>query len=277
MAALATVWPAALAETKLAYAAVLADPGRLLRFGGLPTVLALGLWGFLSIARPMPESEDPAVMEAWMAANAGYVLLAILTAMWSYGRLVVRWSRWTVTGDGMGGFFDPGLGGRELRTLGWSLLAGLCAMPTLLLLVLVGDVFLFLGASLFGLAGEEAALTGARLGAVLGGLIGLLPAYYITGRLLPGVAPVALDLPAALGPSWRTTKEAALTAMLTLWLIALPGAIVGTVLLQLDLGLALNVVGPVLSFLAYSATAVSMARLWQAVVAPAAPAAPERD
>lgn len=276
MAALATVWPAALAETKLAYAAVLADPGRLLRFGGLPTALALGLWAFLSIARPMPDAEDPAVIEAWMAANAGYVLLAALTAMWSYGRLVVRWTRWTVTGEDASGILDPGLGRRELRTLGWSLAVGIFAMPTLILLVVVGDAFLFLGAGLFGLAGEAAALTGARLGAVLGGLIGLLPAYYVTGRLLPGVAPLSLDGPAALGGSWRATKDAGPTAMLTLWLIALPGALLGAVSAQLDLGVALDLAGPVASYLAYAATAVSMARLWQAKVAPAAPE-PEQD
>jgi len=257
-------------ETKLAYAAILSDPGRLIRFGGVPMLLSVLAVLAAVVRHPMPGLADPAELEAWSQATLGYFGIAGLLGFWAYGRMAVRWFRWTLRGDDETGFLDVGLSGVELKTLLWAVVSVLAAIPAFVFLMIAAAVLSLVGAIAFAIPGGEAgAAAGAIVGGQLGAAVGLLGVFYVMGRLLPGVVPVSFGQEAALGAAWRGIQPVGGRAMFTLWLISLPSMLAG-----LPLALAplfgesmptpIYVLVTAIGFPVNAATAVALARLWQA-------------
>ncbi len=259
-------------EVTLAYAAVLGDPWRLVRFAGLPFLAGVGLFLWLFWSNPSPDAatmqQDPGAMSRWVASNSGYLIVGSLLMLWGYARFLVRWYRWTALGDDDATLIDPGLGRRELRTIGWTIVVGLATIPAFMLLSLLAAALALIGAVAFGIAG--AGEFGANVGGQLGSLLGFFLVCYMVARLSPGVVPVALDTGSALARSWRETVPVATVSAMILWLIALPsnllsvvGALTGGIVAD-----ATGLIGIPVTFIVYAASAIFTARLWQATLAP---------
>lgn len=262
-------------EVTLAFAAVMGNVWRVLRFAGLPMLGGLGLFLWLFWSNPSPDAETlqvrPEAMNLWIADHAGTLAVGSLLMLWGYGRFLVRWYRWTVLGDDASTLIDPGLGKRELRTIGWTIVVGLATIPAFFLLTLLAGALALIGGLAFGIAG--AGELGANLGGQLGSLLGFFVVCYMVARLSPGVVPVALDTDSALARSWRETAPVATPSAMILWLIALPSNLLGLVG-ALGGGLVEDAAGllsiPVM-LAVYAASAIFTARLWQATLAPPTP------
>lgn len=257
-------------EVRMAFGVVLAAPGRILRFAGLPFLLSVAVFAGLMLAVPPPSGDalvkSPEAMNLWIADNAGYLVVGSLLSLWGYGRFLVRWYRWTLLGEDATGFLDPGLGRRELRTVGWTIVVGMIALPTLVLLVILSGALALVGDFAFGIAGAQQ--VGGYLGGMLGSLLGFYVLCYVMARLSPGVVPVALDGPVALGASWRASGPIAGPAAMILWLLALPMNLLGSLsgLAPPPFDTVLDLVGLPVTFIVYAASSVFTARLSQAVL-----------
>jgi hypothetical protein len=256
-------------ETTLAFMAVLGNPGRLLRFAGLPLLLAIIGFGWLAIIDPMPASDDNAASSDWMSRNAGIIMLSLTLAIWGYARFLVRWFRWTLTGEDTTSLLDPGLGAPEMRMAGWSSVVGLLTMPAFLILLLPMSLLSTLTQALLAPLGESAGLAGEQLGGHIGAIIGYLGICYMQARLVPGTVPAAMGQPVKLSESWSAVLPHVRPATLILWLIALPANLLGIIALPFVGTLVepvLSILSMLVSLVGYAAAAVFMARLWQATL-----------
>jgi len=231
------------ADTLLSYLAFLRQPGRLLRYGGFPMLLAIGAVLEITLNRPLPEiasEADTYLMQAWLEANGPVLLIAALLLLWANIRILAQSMRWGATGEDGLGLLEPGFGGRELRLLGWSVLLWLGLVPLLL--------FALNLAQILGLAGL---------------LLGYLPVVWLMGRVLPGLVPVALGQPAAIGPGFRASGRLALYPAAFMFLAILPDPLLTTLPRPEGVvGVVVLVLVSLLGFLIAGVVGLAAARIW---------------
>ncbi|EGY01331.1 hypothetical protein AZA_78932 [Nitrospirillum viridazoti Y2] len=187
-------------EAAAAFREVLSDPGRTVRFAGMPALVMMVLYVILALTHPRPV--DPALEEAWEAEVLPFHLIPMAFNAWFFIRMQVWWARWVLQADDGVGFLSPSLGRRELAYLGWMLAAMVSALP----------VLVFLLPSLRLLDGALVALGMEMPESVAGGLFVLvaLPLVLIMmgifGRLMVGVVPLAVGGAASFRLGWIATR-----------------------------------------------------------------------
>lgn len=244
-------------EAALAWSAVVAEPGRFIRYGGVPLLAAIGIQLWLAVTDPLPAEAQAeggeALMQAWVLEH-GWLLIAWMAfSVWASVRLMVQTTRWAMAGEEGASLLAPAFGLKELRYFGWSLVVGLATLPPLIVMGI-------LIAILTDLAGGEGA--GAVIMAVIGTLLGYAGITYVMARLLPGLVPVAFGRPGALGESWRGSAPAGLFGAALVYAVLAP-----VLLLSLALGgggffTVMQTILTLLGYIAYAALAVAIVRFW---------------
>lgn len=186
---------------------------------GLPYFLLLVGLGVLS-ALLLPA--DPA---AFSGSDLMLALIVLIAQLLVYTAMVVAWHRVTLLGYAAdSGFFRVGMGRRELKFLGYSLL-------------------LYLAAALVGVAAGIGGVLSPALGIVLG-IAALGGAVFVFLRCSLVFPATAADHPTSLGVSWRQT-QGHFWAMFAILLVIALAVFVAVLVIYLALGFVLGWLGMV--------------------------------
>ncbi|MDE1148372.1 MAG: hypothetical protein PW843_17435 [Azospirillaceae bacterium] len=187
-------------EAVAAFREVLSDPGRTMRFAGMPALVMLTLYVIIALTHPRPV--DPAQEQAWEDDVLPFYLLPLIFHYWFYARMQIWWARWVLLADDGVAFLSPSLGGRELAYLGWSLAAAVTTLPVLALLF---PSLAALNSALVALGMEmpESVVDGLAAVAALPPLLIMAGVY---SRLMVGVVPVATGGIASFRQGWIATR-----------------------------------------------------------------------
>lgn len=212
-----------LQEFALAFREVVSDPGRTLRFAGMPTLVMLILCVLIALMYPRPDLDldapgGAAAVMRWEDTVSLLGTLPLAFSVWSVVRMQVWWARWVVAGDDAVGFLSPALGKREMSFFGLSLLA--LAVSGLSLVGLVPFItFVGAGLDLAGIPLTETVIEQVALILLPLALLGIAAVY---GRLMVGVVPQALGLVPSLRAGWRATRGQTMRLTLLMLLTGLP-------------------------------------------------------
>ncbi|MBB6253944.1 hypothetical protein [Nitrospirillum iridis] len=191
-------------EAVAAFREVLSDPGRTLRFAGMPAMVMLILYVIIALTHPRPA--EPALEQAWEEEVLPFYLLPTIFHYWFYARMQIWWARWVLLADDGVAFLSPSLGRRELAYLGWSLAAAVATLPVLALLfpslAVLNGVMVALGMEM-----PEAVVNALAVAAALPLLLIMAGVY---GRLMVGVVPVAVGEAGSFRQGWTATRGLAL-------------------------------------------------------------------
>lgn len=212
-----------LQEFALAFREVMSDPGRTLRFAGMPTLVMLVLSVVIALMYPLPDLDPDtpggaAAVTRWEDTVGLLSTLPLAFSVWSVVRMQVWWARWVVAGDDGVAFLSPALGRREMSFFTLSLLAlgasGLSLLGLVPVITVVGSGLDLAGVPLTRTVAEQVAVILLPLA-----LPGIAAVY---GRLMVGVVPQALGLTPSLRAGWRATRGQTLRLTLLMLLTGLP-------------------------------------------------------
>ncbi|WP_119680043.1 hypothetical protein [Indioceanicola profundi] len=259
----------AVREGALSWTAVVMEPGRFLRHGGVPLLLALALQLWIGVTDPIPadamaEGGDPA-MEAWVARNVWFLLAWVIFSIWATIRLMVQTTRWAMTGEPGAGFLEPAFGASEFRYFGWSILVGLATIPAVMLMSFIAMTLAGAGGVAFGVGSggdAEAGGFGAGLMAVIGTLIGYAAVTFVLARLLPGLVPVAFGRPGALVESWRKSGAVAGYGAALVYTVLAPVLLFSLLLSDGGMFTPAETLLTLIGYIAYAALALAIVRFW---------------
>lgn len=110
-------------EAVAAFREVLSDPGRTMRFAGMPALVMLTLYVIIALTHPRPV--DPAQEQAWEDDVLPFYLLPLIFHYWFYARMQIWWARWVLLADDGVAFLSPSLGG-----VNWPISAGRWRRPS---------------------------------------------------------------------------------------------------------------------------------------------------
>lgn len=237
-------------EAKVALGAVLAHPGRFVRFAGWQGALVLGLFAWILLT--VPDGFDRArtggsiAVKVWTASVAATLIPLLLASLAMYARASVCWFRWTVLGEDGVGVLQLRMGARELVVGATSafllILCMLAVLAGLLPFILLNQV---LGP--FDTAAYMAVMMLAFLA------VGLV-AVFVLGRLWTVVVSQAVDEGVGFSFAWDMTRPIAGRLFFALILI---------ILIETALSLALSVLGALLIHLGVLPVATILSTVMQ--------------
>ncbi|MDE1145684.1 MAG: hypothetical protein PW843_03580 [Azospirillaceae bacterium] len=261
------------------YRVVFADPGRIVRFLGMPAVFSVASALFFQLRSLQYQRQQPDDNQ-W--AEFGLIFLVMVVFQtWAHVRSLSAWSRWVQSGTEPLTFLQPGFGRNEWNVVGWQILYFLMLMIMLLVVFFVAR----LG---FDQASGDQVGPGFWLAALAGVIAFGVALLHVTVRLGVGLVAILLGEPAQFGRYWRAVTPLAwrLTGVVLVsqMLLQVPLLLCNRLIMgewlagdavtsqDVTVSLAWTGVAAIVNFVCVALLAVALARTYKAVTRDAAPA-----